>query len=257
MRVSVTNVDGTILVRFRVSVMSYDCIFPPSPPYNGAGLYNVQPWDVCGVNHAYPDPVYEWENCVCYPPPSGGVPPPPGPPAYYHPVTPARILDTRTGPGPTGRLGYGCHIDVQVTGVGGVPASGVSAVVLNVTATQPSRGSFLTVYPTDASLPTASNLNFVQGQTVPNLVTVKVGADGKVKLYNAAGQTHVIFDVVGWYGDTPDGPPADAHTNARAGAGRLRLLSPASADRELWTGASAFRASRLGLGDSDTMASLQ
>jgi hypothetical protein len=190
-----------------VSVMSYDCAFPPGPPYHGAGIYTAQPWDVCGVNHAYPDPNYEWEGCVCYPPPGGG-PAPVAPPGYYHPVSPARILDTRAGlTGYGGSLGYGCHINVQVTGVGGVPASGVSAVVLNVTTTQPSRGSFLTVYPSDAGLPTASNLNFLPGQTVPNLVTVKVGADGKVKLYNAAGQTHVIFDVVGWYGETPDGPP--------------------------------------------------
>jgi hypothetical protein len=186
------------------SVMSYDCINPTV--VGGSGIINVQDWDVCGVNHAYPDPVFEWESCVCYAPPSGPAPPP-GPLAYYHPVTPARILDTRSGPGPTGRLGYGCHIDVQVTDVGNVPASGVSAVVLNVTVAQPSRGSFLTVYPSDAGLPTASNLNFVAGQTVPNLVTVKVGPDGKVKVYNAGGQTHVIFDVVGWYGDTPDDPP--------------------------------------------------
>src|SRR5439155_26518668 len=44
------------------------------------------------------------------------------------------------------------------------------------------------------------NLNFGPGQTVPNLVIVKVGPDGKVKLYNCCGQTHAIFDVVGWYG---------------------------------------------------------
>lgn len=189
------------------SVMAYNCVDPPGYPYFGAGIYNVQEWDTCGVNHAYPDAVYEWESCRCYPPPGGGAAPL-GNPGYYHPVTPARVLDTRVGNGGfTGRLGYGCHIDVQVTGVGGVPASGVTAVVLNATATNPSRGSFLTVYPSNAGLPNASNLNFAPGQTVPNLVTVKVGADGRVKLYNAAGQTHVIFDVVGWYGDTPDGPP--------------------------------------------------
>ena len=196
------------------SVMSYDCIFPPGSPYFGNGEYYVQDWDVCGVNHAYPDPVYEWEDCVCYPPPSGAAPAP-GNPGYYHAVTPTRILDTRTGAGGfSGRLGTGCHFELQVLGVGGVPSSGVTAVVLNATVTQPSRSSFFTVYPTDAQLPVASNLNFDPGQTVPNLVTVKVGANGKVRLYNAAGQTHVIFDVVGWYGDASGGatfnplPPA-------------------------------------------------
>jgi hypothetical protein len=192
------------------SVMSYDCIDPPS--IGGSGIYTVQNWDVCGVNHAYPDAAFEWESCVCYAPPAGPAPPP-GPPAYYHPLTPARILDTRIGTGGfSGRLGFGCHINVQVAGVGGVPASGVTAVVLNVTATQPSRGSFLTVYPSDAGLAVASNLNFVPGQTVPNLVTVKVGADGKVKLYNAVGQTHVVFDVVGWYGGATGGSPTPAPT---------------------------------------------
>ena len=45
----------------------------------------------------------------------------------------------------------------------------------------------------------ASNLNFVAGQTVPNLVMAKVGADGKVSIFNNLGTSHVIFDVVGWY----------------------------------------------------------
>jgi hypothetical protein len=104
-------------------------------------------------------------------------------------------------------MGPGQTIDVSVTNTGGVPtvASGVTAVVLNATVTDPSAGSFLTVFPSNASLPNASNLNFVAGQTVPNLVIVKVGPDGKVKVYNAAGLTHVIFDVVGWYGGPTGG----------------------------------------------------
>jgi len=58
------------------SVMSYDCIFPPVYPYYGAGEYNAQTWDVCGINHAYPDPVYEWEGCASYAPAAGGAAPP-------------------------------------------------------------------------------------------------------------------------------------------------------------------------------------
>jgi hypothetical protein len=81
-----------------------------------------------------------------------------------------------------------------------VPASGVSAVVMNVTVTGPSApGSHLTVFPTGESPPVASNLNFVANQTVPNLVVVKLGAGGKVSVYNAAGNVHVIADVAGWY----------------------------------------------------------
>ncbi len=128
-------------------------------------------------------------------------------PAYYRPVTPARVLDTRIGVGsPATPIPGGTSRAVQVTGQGGVPASGVTSVVMNVTVTQPTTGGYLTVYPSDASLPLASNLNFKAGQTVPNLVTVRVGAaDGKVKVYNSAGATHVIFDVAGWYGSDPAG----------------------------------------------------
>ena len=103
---------------------------------------------------------------------------------YYRPVTPARILDTRDGAPPL-KLGAGATIPAQVTNVGGVPATGVTAVVLNTTVTEPTAGSFLTLYPYGGALPTASNLNFAPGQTVPNLVTVKVGDDGKVNIYNA------------------------------------------------------------------------
>jgi hypothetical protein len=115
--------------------------------------------------------------------------------SHYNPLAPSRILDTRTGAGPVGPAGT---ITVPVAGQGGVPAS-ASAAVVNVTVTQPSVGGFLTVFPGGTARPLASNLNFVAGQTVPNLVVAKLGADGTVSLYNSAGTTHVVLDVVGWY----------------------------------------------------------
>ena len=119
----------------------------------------------------------------------------------YHPLQPSRILDTRFGMGGTGPLGSAATMNLQVTGAGGIPAAGVSAVVLNVTVTQPTAPSFLTAWPAGAPFPLAANLNFVAGQTVPNLVTVKVGAGGQVSLYNAAGATDIVVDVAGWYGE--------------------------------------------------------
>jgi len=113
----------------------------------------------------------------------------------YHALPPARILDTRDG----AAVGAGGTITPTVTGLGGVPATGVSAVVVNVTVTQPTSPGFLTVYPNGTARPTASNLNFVANQTVPNLVVAKVGADGKVAVFNFAGATHVVLDVVGWF----------------------------------------------------------
>jgi len=123
----------------------------------------------------------------------------------FNALTPARILDTRPAPfGPigvpaAGKVGPGSTISVQVAGVGGVPASGVSAVVLNATVTGPTSGSFLTVYPSGVQRPVASNLNFSPGQTVPNLIAVKLGSNGKVDVFNAVGTTDVIFDIAGWY----------------------------------------------------------
>lgn len=116
-------------------------------------------------------------------------------------LSPSRILDTRTGVGAaTGKLGAASVIDLKVTGVGGVPSDGVSSVVLNVTATSPDRESYLTLWPSGSERPNASSLNMMPGQTVPNLVFATVGAQGKVSIFNAAGTTHVIADVLGYFG---------------------------------------------------------
>ena len=146
----------------------------------------------------------------------------------YHPLTPARILDTRTGLGaPAARLGPASTLALKVTGVGGIPASGVSAVVLHVAVTQPTAPSYLTAWPAGTGLPLAANLNYAAGETVANLVTVKVGADGKVNLYNAAGSADVIADVAGWYGGATAGARYHPLTPARILDTRSALGAPA------------------------------
>jgi outer membrane protein assembly factor BamB len=112
-------------------------------------------------------------------------------------LTPARIADTRSG----SALGAGASMDIQVAGTGGVPATGVSAAVLKVTVTNTTAASFLTVWPQGATRPTASNLNWVAGQTVPNRVIVPVSSTGKVSVYNQFGTTDVIVDVSGYFTD--------------------------------------------------------
>jgi hypothetical protein len=72
-------------------------------------------------------------------------------------------------------------------------------VVVNVTATQPSTGGYLTVWPSGEARPNASNLNFTAGQTIPNLVVAKVGSNGQISIYNNTGSTHVIVDVLGYF----------------------------------------------------------
>jgi hypothetical protein len=121
-------------------------------------------------------------------------------PGDYIPVGPVRVLDTRNGTGaPQEPVGPGAAISLQVTGVDGVPASGVTAVVLNVTATDPTASSYVTAYPDGTTRPTASNLNFTAGETVANLVTVPVGADGQVDFYNNAGSVNLVADLAGYY----------------------------------------------------------
>ena len=99
----------------------------------------------------------------------------------------------------SGPLGAGGALDLPVLGRGGVPTSGVGSVVLNVTVTRPSATSFVTVWPTGQPRPNASNLNFVAGQTVPNMVIVPVGAGGQISIFNESGTTDVLVDVLGWF----------------------------------------------------------
>lgn len=115
-------------------------------------------------------------------------------------ITPVRLLDTRE-PNDSGLpLGAGATTSVTVAGVAGVPSS-ASAVVLNVTAVSPTAAGYLTVWPAGGPKPGTSNLNFVAGDVVPNLVTVGVGAGGQVSIFNFAGATHVVVDIMGWFDD--------------------------------------------------------
>jgi hypothetical protein len=99
----------------------------------------------------------------------------------------------------TGPIGAGGVMNLTVTGRGGVPSTGVDAVAINVTVTQPTATSFLTVYPTGSPRPTASNLNFAVGQTIPNMVIATVGVGGQISLFNLAGTVEVVVDVLGWF----------------------------------------------------------
>ena len=129
--------------------------------------------------------------------------PPPVQPGGFSAVSPARILDTRTGLGaPAAKVGNASVLELQVTGRGGVPAGGVSAVALNVTVTEPTTAGHLTVFPTGEARPVASSVNFAPGQTVANAVVVKVGTGGKVSIHNSAGSSHLVADVAGWHAST-------------------------------------------------------
>lgn len=114
-------------------------------------------------------------------------------------VTPARLMDTRTGTGgKTGAFTAGTSFNLTVRGVAGVPTS-ADTVVLNVTAVSPTANGFLTVWPAGTTRPTSTSVSFSTGNTVANLVLAKVNSKGQVSIFNSAGSTHVVVDVQGYF----------------------------------------------------------
>ncbi len=127
----------------------------------------------------------------------------------FQPVVPARILDTRIASDITGggKVGPLQTVKVAVAGRGGVPSTGASAVVLNLTGTEPTAATDVNIWPgTQPVPPIASTLNLVFGETAPNLAIVRLGTDGTVQLQNKAGAVHLVADVMGWFAAGTAGP---------------------------------------------------
>jgi hypothetical protein len=117
---------------------------------------------------------------------------------------PQRLYDSRPTerPGaidlPAQPLERNTQRSMVLTGVAGVPSTGVAALVLNVTAVNPEGAGFLTVYPCGGERPEVSNLNFVPGSITANAVLVAPGAGGRVCFF-ANTTTDVVVDVGGWF----------------------------------------------------------
>jgi hypothetical protein len=125
---------------------------------------------------------------------------------------PVRICDTRAGDpsGLTGGynqcngkpIGAGDSLTINVSGLAGIPESGSTAVVVNLTGVNPSAPTFLTVYPTTLPNPLVSDLNEITGDVRANLVVATLNAtNGTITIYNSAGTTNVVVDVLGWYSE--------------------------------------------------------
>ncbi len=130
---------------------------------------------------------------------AAAAPPGVGQPASVVPLAPARILDTRDGLGApaAGAIGPDSAFSLQVTGRGGVPAN-ATGVILNITATEATAATYVTVWPTGEPRPNASVLNVSAGEDVANMITAALSADGRVDLYNSQGTVHLIADVAGY-----------------------------------------------------------
>jgi hypothetical protein len=130
----------------------------------------------------------------------------------FNPVTPARLFDTRVGHGvPVGKIPAGTPVEIQVAGWAGVPLDGATAVVMNLTATEPESPGFLRLTPSGTAPVVTSNVNFFAWDTVPNLAICKLGEGGRITLDTAGQATHALGDVFGYFSD--DG-------------GRLRAMPP-------------------------------
>lgn len=120
----------------------------------------------------------------------------PSAPSSVITVDPVRILDTRIGLGaPTGPVGASSTISVQVAGANGIPAD-ATGIIVTLTATQATQNSFLTAWPSGIARPTVSVLNFRPNESIANTVTLSLGSDGRIDLFNNAGSVHFVADVV-------------------------------------------------------------
>jgi hypothetical protein len=109
---------------------------------------------------------------------------------------PARVLDTRTA----SAVGANADYSVTILGRGAIPATRVSAVVINTIVGETKAPSHLTLFAGSSSLPIASNLHWGGvGSTVPNMVTTQIGSDGTIKFHNRSGGTQVIADTPDYY----------------------------------------------------------
>jgi hypothetical protein len=129
------------------------------------------------------------------------------------PVTPGRVLDTRTG----SPVAAGAPRTVQVAGLAGVPATARAAVV-NVTVTRPSGASWLSASSTGGTTPTT--VSYAAGQTTAALAVVPLQA-GKLVLRVGGGTAHVLVDVAGYVPATAD---LDWRQADYLAAGPTRLL---------------------------------
>jgi hypothetical protein len=173
----------------------------PSPNAGDDGLDSVSCVSVSKcVAVGYTSPGFGSETLVLS---LTGPVPPPTTSSSFTSVTPSRVFDTR--PGQSGirsvskaKVGGGYQLRVKVTDLPGVvPASGVGAVSMNVTVTEPDGPGYVTVYPCGTQ-PNASSLNYVAGQTIPNAVIAPVSAQGEVCFFSQS-PTHILADVNGWF----------------------------------------------------------
>ena len=121
-------------------------------------------------------------------------------------IDPERWLDSRsTAPAETpAGVGWPRRVTSGETAVvvrppsSAVPATGVAALVLNVTSTDSTQPGFLRAQPAGATGLLYSTVNYLPGSSTANTVIVPVGANGAVSVF-ALQPTHIVVDVAGYF----------------------------------------------------------
>ena len=135
--------------------------------------------------------------------------------AIYVPITPVRVLDTRSDVGvatvqdATPALLTVTGTIATTDGQQNVVPTGASSVVINVTAINPTSDGFVSLRPGNATgAPSVSTLNVTVGGTFPNGATITLptsgGSAGQIQIWYEAyaatgGTTDLLIDVVGYY----------------------------------------------------------
>jgi exo-beta-1,3-glucanase (GH17 family) len=149
------------------------------------------------------------------------------------PATPARLFDSRLagatidGAGSAGgAIRSAAEMSVVVAGRGGVPLTGVGAVIVNVTAVSPTGDGFVSAWASGRPRPTASILNYgSRTAAIANTTIVPVGDGGRISLF-AQASTQVLVDVVGWLPGSFPTPTKLSGLNVAPFIGSPRALAP-------------------------------
>ena len=95
-------------------------------------------------------------------------------------------------------------MDLPVAGRNRVPSTGSSAAVYDVAVDIGDPKFLRHGLPRWApARPTTSNVNFGEGFTGANLVTVPLGSNGAVNFFDGSGSVHFVADLVGYYAAAP------------------------------------------------------
>ncbi|MER7864008.1 hypothetical protein ABTX61_33215 [Amycolatopsis japonica] len=147
------------------------------------------------------------------------------PGSRYTPVSAARLPIASIGPNATTRLAL----------TGEVPAT-ATAVTFSLTLSQPTVATYVTASPAATPRPTMASVAAYPGGQGSNLITVKIGANRSIDLYNLAGTVQVEANVIGFYATdygalfTPVAPERvlDSRTGLGVFDGQARKIGPKS-----------------------------